>query len=199
MADPIPGAAPQGAPDPARARKARRTLLIIAAICIAPVLASYTAYYFLPRDAKVNYGTLLATAPAPPLEGTLADGGAFRLDDYKGRWVLLVAADVCDVRCDRLLYATRQARTMQGREQDRIARVLLTGPDASPDPALLAQHPGLVAARVDEAMRARLPGPRPSALLIDPLGNLVLRYGEDPDVKGIAKDLGRLLKASRIG
>jgi hypothetical protein len=38
-----------------------------------------------------------------------------------------------------------------------------------------------------------------TAYLVDPLGNLVLRYPEDPDVKGMAKDIGRLLKASRIG
>ena len=35
--------------------------------------------------------------------------------------------------------------------------------------------------------------------LIDPRGNLVLWYPEDPDIKGIANDLIRLLKASQIG
>jgi len=35
--------------------------------------------------------------------------------------------------------------------------------------------------------------------LIDPLGNVVLRYPVDPDIKRMAKDLERLLRASRIG
>ena len=35
--------------------------------------------------------------------------------------------------------------------------------------------------------------------LLDPLGNLVLRYPADPDIKRLAKDLERLLRASRIG
>jgi len=34
---------------------------------------------------------------------------------------------------------------------------------------------------------------------VDPLGNLVLRYPDDPDIKKMAGDLTRLLKASRIG
>ena len=63
-----------------------------------------------------------------------------------------------------------------------------------------AQHPGLVVARVprDGARRAARRAPT-RIYLIDPLGNLVLRYPADPDIKGIAKDLERLLRASRIG
>ena len=35
--------------------------------------------------------------------------------------------------------------------------------------------------------------------LLDPLGNVVLRYSDDPDIKRLAQDLSRLLRASRIG
>jgi len=35
--------------------------------------------------------------------------------------------------------------------------------------------------------------------LIDPLGNLMLRFPRDPDPSRMVKDLQRLLKASRIG
>ena len=38
----------------------KRLLVLIAAIALAPVVLSYAAYYFWPRDARVNYGTLLA-------------------------------------------------------------------------------------------------------------------------------------------
>ncbi len=65
--------------------------------------------------------------------------------------------------------------------------------------ALLAQHPGLVTVRVPAAVAAKFPGGATSVYLLDPLGNLVLRYPDDPDIKGIARDLTRLLKASRIG
>jgi hypothetical protein len=80
----------------------------------------------------------------------------------------------------------------------RRAVFLLTG-DPMPPPGLLAQHPGLVVARIPDAAGARFPGGIHKLYLVDPLGNLVLAYPENPDIKGIAKDLTRLLKASQIG
>jgi len=185
---------------PPRQGSARRTLLLIAAVTLAPVVASYTAYYFFPRGPAVNYGTLLPTAPAPAIEGSRTDGSPFRLADLRGRWVLLASGSgECAATCERGLYATRQARTMQGREQDRVVRVWLVAGEAAPSPEVLARHPGLIVARVPEAVLARLPGDAGALYLIDPLGNLVLRYPGDPDIKGVAKDLARLLKASGIG
>jgi cytochrome oxidase Cu insertion factor (SCO1/SenC/PrrC family) len=175
-------------------------LLLLAALCIAPVLASYVAYYLFPREAQVNYGSLLPTAPASAIEGTKADGAPFRLADLRGRWVLLAGdRGGCDTACERKLYATRQARTMQGRDQDRLVRAWLFTGDAMPAPEVLAQHPGLVVARVPAGALAALPGGERAIYLIDPLGNLVLRFPGDPDINGIAKDLSRLLRASRIG
>jgi cytochrome oxidase Cu insertion factor (SCO1/SenC/PrrC family) len=181
-------------------RHGKRTLLLIVALCIAPVVASYVAYYLFPREAQVNYGSLLPTAPASAIEGTKADGAPFRLADLRGRWVLLAGdRGGCDTACERKLYATRQARTMQGRDQDRLVRAWLFAGDAMPAPEFLAQHPGLVVARVPAGALAALPGGERAIYLIDPLGNLVLRFPGDPDINGIAKDLSRLLRASRIG
>jgi hypothetical protein len=195
MPDPVP-ASPASGPD----RKARRTLLLIAAIALAPLVASYTIYYFFPRAAFVNYGTLLPTAPAPDLRGEGPDAKPFALSALRGRWVLVVAGDgACDAACRRKLYATRQARTMQGREQERIVRVWLVTDATAPAADVLADHPGLVVARVPASAAAQLPGGPGAIYLVDPLGNLVLRYPEDPDIKGIGKDLGRVLKASGIG
>ena len=196
---PSPAGAPDAATAAARQRRARRTIVLLAAIAIAPVAASYAVYYFFPRDVQVNHGTLLPTAPAPAIEGVRADGTPFRLADAKGQWLLLVnAGERCDEACERMLFATRQARTMQGREQDRVARVLLVTGDAAP-PGEPAGATGLATVRIGPAAAQSLPGGPPSILVVDPLGNLVLRYPTDADVKGIAKDVTRLLKASRIG
>jgi hypothetical protein len=183
-----------------RARGGKRTLLLIAAVTLAPVIASYSAYYLFPRSPEANYGTLFPTAPIEGIEGTRPDGARFRLEDLRGRWVLLaLGRGACDASCERRLYATRQARTMQGREQERVVRAWLVAGDAEPPAALLAQNPGLIVVHVQQAVAARFPGGADALYLIDPLGNLVLRYPDDPDIKGLAKDLTRLLKASRIG
>ena len=183
-----------------RAQGGGHTLLLIAAVTLAPIVTSYTIYYFFPREPAANYGALLPTAPIPGIEGTRPDGSPFRLDELRGRWVLLArGGQNCDAGCERRLYATRQARTMQGKEQDRILRVFLQEGEAAPSAGLLAQHPGLVVVRIPASVAAQLPDDAGSLYLVDPLGNLVLRYPDDPDIKGIARDLTRLLQASRIG
>lgn len=182
------------------AGKGRRTLFLIGLLALAPIVASYVVYYLFPREQRVNYGTLLATVPAPAIEGTRADGSRFRLEDLRGRWVLLGGGGGdCDRACERSLYATRQARTMQGKDQDRIVRAWFVAGDTLPAAALLAQHPDLIVVRVAGTALDPLPGGAGAIYLVDPLGNLVLRYPDDPDIRGIANDLTRLLKTSRIG
>jgi hypothetical protein len=179
--------------------KGRRMLLLLAAVVMAPVVASYSAYYLFPRDQRTNYGELLA-APAPPLTGTRADGQPFALSGLRGKWVLFaIAPGGCSDPCQRDLFATRQARTIQGREMDRVQRVLLVTDEVAPDAALLAQHPDLLVVHVTRDALAPLPAGADRIYLVDPLGNLVLAFPADPDIKRVAKDLQRLLKASRIG
>jgi hypothetical protein len=183
----------------ARRRTARRTLGLLALVCAAPVIASYVAYYWLHRSAHVNYGELEVT-PAPAITGTV-DGASWSLASLRGRWVLLVASErASTAACEGALYATRQARTIQNREQERIVRVLLLPSGAAlPPKALLAEHPGLVVAEADPSQWTALDGGKDAIYVVDPLGNLVLRYPADPDIRGLAKDLERLLRASRIG
>jgi hypothetical protein len=187
-------------PSPDAQRRGRRTLLLLAAVALAPVVASYSAYYLFPRDKKANYGELLPTEPARPIAGTRGDGTPFALAQLKGKWVLAVAASAdCGVPCRQALYAMRQARTMQGREMDRVQRVWLVTDDAAPAVSLLAEHPDLLVARVPAEALSRLPAGPDRIYLIDPLGNLVLAFPLEPDIKRTAKDIERLLRASRIG
>jgi cytochrome oxidase Cu insertion factor (SCO1/SenC/PrrC family) len=192
-----PGTAPLS---PEARAKGRRTLLLLAVVAIAPVIASYSAYYFFPREQRTNYGELLATVPAPALAGTRADGRPFALAQLRGKWVLIVSAPgACDALCARALHATRQARTIQGREKERVQRVWLVTDNAAPDPALLAEHPDLQIARVSPDALGGLPAGVDRIYLVDPLGNLVLAFPGDPDIKKVAKDIERVLRASRIG
>jgi surfeit locus 1 family protein len=187
-----------------RPPRSPRTLLLLALVALSPIVAAYIAYYGFSPTKRVNYGELLDPAPAPVITGAYLDEKPFALGELRGRWVLLVVSGPgCDDACRRTLHATLVARTIQGPEQDRVVRAWLQPEGAPPPPAgLLAGQPGLVAARAAPADLARLPaghGSAPRILLLDPRGNLVLRYGDDPDIKRLAKDLERLLRASQIG
>jgi peroxiredoxin len=194
MSEPVP-------PNAGMSRGNRRTLVLLALVTVAPVVASYAAYYWFPREKQANYGELLPTQPAPELAGTTPDGAVFRLSELRGKWVLATAASgACDRACMQTLYATRQARTIQGREMERVVRLLVvTDADGAPAASLAGEHPDLVTARVAPGALAAWPAGDDRVYLIDPLGNLVLAYPRDPDVKAMAKDVTRLLKASRIG
>ena len=103
---------------PARRRKARRTLALLALICAAPVVASYVAYYWWRPEARSNYGELLEPGAAPEIVGARLDGAPFQLSELQGRWVLLLDESTsCESRCERMLYATRQARTLSCRSR----------------------------------------------------------------------------------
>jgi len=187
-----------------RLPRGRGTLLLLALVALAPIVAAYVAYYWFAPTKRVNYGELLDPRPAPAIAGEYPDGKPFALAELRGKWLLLVVSGPeCGDGCRRALHATRVARTIQGREQDRVVRAWLQPASAPAPPAeLLAGQPGLVAARVAPVELTRLPidaGSGAAILLLDPRGNLVLRYGDDPDAERLAKDLQRLLRASQIG
>ena len=189
---------PVRSPKAAR-RRVRRQLALLVLIGLAPVVASYAIYYGWPRERQVNYGTLIA-APSPGIAGRTLDGAPFALTDLRGKWVVLAASGgACDAACRTRLFAGRQARTIQNAERERIVRVWLVTDDVEPPAALLAEHDDLRIVRVPPRALDALPDAGRTLLLVDPLGNLVLAWPADPDVKAVAKDIGRLLRASRIG
>jgi cytochrome oxidase Cu insertion factor (SCO1/SenC/PrrC family) len=182
----------------------RASLWLIGVLCSAPVVASYFAYYVMPPAGHTNYGELMDAMPLPDARLRLADGTAFQLSQLRGKWVLLMADSArCNEACQRKLITLRQLRLTQGKEMERIERTWLISDDAVPSAALMSDYRGtwLVRAAASELLK-RLPAERPLAeyiYLIDPRGNLVLRYGPDAEPGKMIKDLTRLLNTSRIG
>lgn len=186
--------------------KTKRTLLLLLAVGTLPVIASYVVYLWWQPTSRMNHGELLETRSAGlrelPAEGT-ADGNTVA-DLVQKKWVYLTVQPAsCDVRCQRKLYLMRQVRTAQNENMLRVERVWVIVGDGKPDAQLLAAHPGLYLARVTDLTKlAHLPlGQDAGAaiFLIDPLGNLVLRYDDRSSPQGMLKDLGRLLRYSSLG
>ena len=186
------------------ANGSRLNLWLLGIVCIAPVVASYVIFYVMPPARHSNYGELLETRPLPDAELALLDGGAFRLSQLKGKWLLLMAdSGNCDEFCRGKLYHLRQLRLTQGKDRDRIERVWLLTDNVAPPPAALGEFAGTWLLRAaGSALLRELPAPRTPVdhiYVVDPLGNMVLRYARDADPHRIIRDLSRLLKTSRIG
>ncbi|HJV81588.1 cytochrome C oxidase subunit I [Noviherbaspirillum sp.] len=186
----------------------RWKLLAIIAVCVAPLIASYLTYYVIKPQGRTNYGTLLdpRAHPIPALGGSTLDGKPAGLDAYKGKWLMLQVADSdCDASCQKKLYDMRQLRLTQGKDMDRIERVWLITDEKPLETLLIREYDGTHMLRVKpEALKSWLPAEAGTTsadhiYLIDPLGNLMMRFPRDADPNKIKKDLARLLKASRIG
>ncbi len=184
--------------------QSRKTLWLVAAVCIAPFVASFAAYYFYQPEGRVNYGELMADKQLPAAALKLTDGKAFALAQLRGKWLFVTVDDAaCDAYCEKKLWQMRQVRKTQGKYPERIERVWLITGGGQPAPRLREEFKGtwLVDTAGSTVLEA-LPhtGARSDHIyLVDPLGNLVLRYPRDADPSRMKKDLDRLLKISRIG
>lgn len=183
----------------------RKTLWLVAAVCIAPFIASFAGYYFYKPEGRVNYGHLMDAKKLPVEPLTQAGGnGGFLLRQLEGKWIFLVVDDVdCDAYCEKKLWQIRQIRKTQGKYPERIERIWLVTGKGEPAQRLRDEFDGTWMLRAQgSALLEALPyeaARTDHIYLIDPLGNLVLRYPRDADPSRIRKDLERLLRVSRIG
>jgi cytochrome oxidase Cu insertion factor (SCO1/SenC/PrrC family) len=181
-------------------RSGRSKMLLIAALCLAPVIASYLAYYVWQPQGRVNYGDLLPVQQLPDAPLPRLDGKPFRLSDLKGKWVMLsIDSADCATACATKLFTMRQLRLMQGADMDRIATVFLITDDAPLTTLLIREYDGttMIRAQGSSLLRAfpTADAPREHIYLVDPYGNLMLRFPKNPEPANMKKDLQRLLKA----
>jgi hypothetical protein len=190
--------------DERRASRARLSLLLIAAVAAAPLVAAYALFHFWRPGAFTNYGQLLPPDRIADVSIRQADGSDFTLAALKGKWVLMmVDSGICDAFCRRKLYQMRQVRLTQGKDMERIERAWLVDDEARPASELVTEYRGtrVVSAR-GSPLLSRLPADvsvRDHIYIVDPLGNLMMRYPRDADPSRIKKDVTRLLKVSGIG
>jgi len=197
---------------PAPTPRSLRPLILVLLLSLAPVVAAVVAY-FVPalRPAEsTNYGTLIEPQRPLPSAADLAlttlDGQAFDLHGLKGKW-MLAAADraACPESCARKLFILRNSHASQGKNVERLVRVWFITDDAPVPDKVLEAYRGTVMVRVSPAqLRAYLPVGEGETLaaplwVIDPLGNLILRYPGEADPVKFRKDVSKILYNSRIG
>ncbi|MDB5903080.1 MAG: cytochrome oxidase subunit [Betaproteobacteria bacterium] len=183
-----------------RQRRSRLVLWLVLAVCAAPVVASFVTFYVWRPSGHVNYGELLPPKPLPDVAMTTLDGKPFRFSDLKGEWVLVTAdRAACDERCRTELVYTRQIRLAQAKEAERVERVWLVTDGGAPDAAMLKEQPDLRVVRANGFEQA-LPAPHDvtaHVFVVDPLGNLMMRFPENADPRRMLKDVSRLLRHSK--
>ena len=190
-----------------RTVKGRWRLLGLLAVCAAPVIASYFTYYVVRPEGRRNYGELVEPQrPLPAIAATALDGKSGSLAALRGQWLLVsVASGSCDAACEKHLYLQRQLREGLGKDKERMDWVWLVLDDtpvraallpALSQAAVLRVRAGELAAWLQPAAGHQL---HEHLYLVDPLGNLMMRFPASLDQSSAAqakRDLDRLMRAS---
>jgi hypothetical protein len=184
----------------------RWKMLGILLVCAAPVFLSYFMYYVVRPDGRTNYGSLLNPIVDASKLNIKVDEKPTTLAALKGKWLMVtVGPSTCDDACAERLYLTRQVRETTGREKERIELVWVITDTGKPLQKVLDAYPTVkrVTAEID-AIGAVLPVEGGASVtahtyIVDPLGNVIMRFPAKPDPSKMKKDMSKLLRASRIG
>ncbi len=190
-------------------RRGRWVLLLLAVICAAPIAISYFMYYVVkPTGASTNYGALIE--PQRPIPDSLVvtrvDGKPLKLASLHGRWLMISVDDsACDKACVTKLYFMRQIRAAQGPERDRLVEVWLRTDAGKVADVIQTAYPNTNMLIADPAQLVGwLPADTGTRItdhiyLVDPNGNLMMRFPKDVNPSKIKGDVTKLLKWSTIG
>jgi cytochrome oxidase Cu insertion factor (SCO1/SenC/PrrC family) len=189
--------------------KQRLLLSVITLIFALPFGASWFIYNFTDigkGDVAGSYGELIVPpVPVADIE-LLATANGAETGHLHGKWSLVyIAGTDCDPPCRSRLDDMMGLRMNLGKDTARLQ--LLVGTlsagsepplrqflqDYAGDRVLFLPGTNMTVSMQEYALEAgRL-------YLVDPLGNIMMRYSSASDPEGIMRDLKRLLRYSRIG
>lgn len=184
--------------------KKQLQLWLLVALFFGPLLVAWVWYaYFedLRPATTVNKGDLVQPVVAlSDLYLYPRDGGESRTP-FGEDWVIVVlAADVCDSKCEQALYVTRQVWIRLNKDAVRVRRVLLAGRDVSYP---VEEHRDIDVYTLDQNALARFRFENRPELagtdrvyLVDPRGFLMMSYPLDLEPVMLHDDLKRLLRYS---
>ncbi|MEI7432554.1 MAG: hypothetical protein WCL27_19075, partial [Betaproteobacteria bacterium] len=179
--------------------------LLLAAVFFLPFIIGTGLFWTGWRPGKfVNHGELLQPARALPENGLHhVDGRPFPTSTLRGKWLLVLpVTGTCDTPCQQQLLQMQNVHVALNKEQSRLQRVFISnGAAASTEwetrfPELLM---GVIPAGPEgEGWHQAMDGQNQTLYVVDPLGNVMMRYPNPGEMRGVLKDLERLLKYSWI-
>lgn len=215
--------------DPGRPRRrlrARLKLVCLVLLFAGPLAAAFLGYYgaaldFSRRGQSNNAPLISPPAALKPYRNITLSGAPASRDTLGRKWTIVhVIAGRCGAPCKQALYQTRQTRLAAGKDLKRIQRYIVVrdwdaagpapGPGTlvgqirlnHPDAALLKPAPPGADTGLETQVTARLEAldaAAHDAVLVDPLGNMMMLVPLDLEPRLLLKDLKKLLKLSRIG
>lgn len=184
--------------------RSRLKLILMMLVILSPiVISSFLHRSNFRPDHTVNYGELLEVKPLQGEATNLMDNTIFRIRQLRDTWnLLIIDSGKCEEYCQEKLYTIRQVRLAQHVDKDKVQRVWLINDDIKPDQETIDKYEGtrLVLANGKDLLK-EFPTENKQEdhiYVVDPMGNLMMRYPRNADPKKIVGDLKRLLKLSHL-
>ncbi len=188
-------------------RHGRGMLLLLIAMFALPLLIVVAMHQFHWHPGGTSHGQLISPPrPLQLMELQTLQGNRFGTEQWKDKWSLVyVGWRRCDNACEAQLHDLRQVHAALGKEIGRAQRILLVTADGKDEnlARIQAQYPDLTI--LTGPIAGRLAGqfgsdaPQGSIYLVDPLGNLMMRYPPGYEARGMYQDLMRLMTYSWVG
>ena len=192
--------------------KGRWILLLLILLFLMPVASAWLIYYQQDRLSfnTTSNGTLIDPPfPLTMLKLVTHTGDPFIQENTPRKWILLYLQPHCDEFCRTQLDHAQDSRLALGKNMTRVRTILVTLPEQENVElqVYLGQNPDIIHLLADRSAFVALSQylndeqhRTPSNLIVvDPLGNALLRYNSDVYSTVVYKDLRHLLKASQIG
>lgn len=189
-----------------------RTLALLAGLFLVPLALAFLTYYgssWRPTHT-VNHGRLispvraLAAVSLPRVLPAPEEAAAPAL--FRAQWSLVyVGSGTCDDSCRQALFVMRAARLALNTDMSRVAQVFLVTQECCAREYLAREYAGLQVfdaegAAAQPLLAAFRAEERAHTLfVVDPLGNLMMRYDARQNSRGLLEDLQKLLRLSHIG
>ena len=167
--------------------RSRSTIVLLVLLFLAPVVAAVflnSRWSDFRPEASRNYGLLVQ--PVVPV----ADGLRELLP--ADEWVLLAMPPRCEDGCRELADLLERVDRALGRHGESLQPIIVSAQPGPMPPHVMTMGPSV---ELRELQQQASGSP---LVLIDPLGNLMMRYPDDFDPAGVIDDLERLLRYSRF-
>ncbi len=188
------------------------TVWFVVMAFIAPVVLAYTTFFFVDVKSFINHGEILnPIVHIETFELKNDSGEVIAKNDltYKWRLISFVGKD-CNQECEERLFDTRQIHTSIGKDQHRVSRMFIhLQPAGDALNKLIAEtHPDVIHVNGNKEIIIKALGANINdkagitaneTYIMDPMGNVMMRFTVEQPNKEFLYDLKKLLKASQIG
>lgn len=188
------------------------TVWFVVLAFIVPVALAYIMFFFVDVKSFVNHGEILNPIVHIRSFKLTNDSGEIIPEKeltYKWRLISFLGKN-CDQQCEKRLYDSKQIHTSLGKDQHRLSRMFVhLEPAADSLSKLMAEtHPNVIHVNGDmkviinalgDNVRSDVSITNNETYIMDPMGNVMMRFTQEQPNKEFLYDLKKLLKASQIG